>query len=357
MKLNRTSIALGAAMLLGTGIAQAQSNVQVYGVVDLGVEHITNIASGGGTHSRSAVSQGSLVASRLGFRGTEDLGGGLRAEFVLESGLSPDAGQLLQGGRLFGRAAAVGLSNQWGRLMLGRQNSALFDLAPRYDPMMYATYSLQGIDSAGFVSRVDNAIKGSFRSGAVSASAFYSFGRDALAGTPAGSQSEVPGASKVGRQLGGNINYSAGAMSIGVAYDQQHGGTLAGSPDTDSRLMLAARYTTGDTTWIAGYLRRENEIPAVDVDSNLYWLGALHQLSPGLRLNLGLYHLRVQDSANRSNRIGASLVKDLSKRTSLYVNAAYVDNKGGSTLGLVSSAATVAGENQTGVVAGVMHRF
>jgi len=357
MQLNKKSITLGAALLSGLVGANAQSNVQVYGVVDLGVEHINNVAVAGSEKSLNALSQGGLVASRWGIRGTEDLGDGLRAEFTLESGIAPDTGQLLQSGRLFGRGATVGVSNQWASLVLGRQNSALFDLAPRYDPLLYATYSLQGIDPAGFVSRVDNAAKVLFKTGPVSGSAFYSLGRDSLAGTPAGSQSEVPGAPKVGRNLGGNLNYVAGPLSAGLAYDQQHGGTIATSSSTDRRLMLGLRYQTGNTTWIAGYLRRKNELLVVEQKNNLYWIGAMQQFSPDLRLNVALYHLRTEDTPDRSSRIAASLVKDLSRRTSVYVNVGYLDNKGGSTLGLVSSAPTLAGANQSGLVVGVTHRF
>ncbi|MFX5578745.1 porin, partial [Acinetobacter baumannii] len=59
--------------------------------------------------------------SRIGFRGTEDLGGGLQALFVLESGFAPDTGAMGQGGRLFGRQSYVGLKSGWGQIMLGRQ--------------------------------------------------------------------------------------------------------------------------------------------------------------------------------------------------------------------------------------------
>jgi predicted porin len=361
MLLITKSAALNTAILLGFGsylsAAQAQSNVQIYGIIDAGVEYVNNIAVAGAERSRTALGSSHLIGSRWGLRGTEDLGGGMRAEFTVESGFAPDTGQMLQNGRLFGRQAYVGLSNQWGRLLLGRQNSALYDLAINYDPLLYATFSLQGVDPAGFVSRADNTAKALFKAGPLSASAFYSLGRDALAGTPPGSQSEVPGASKVGRQLGGSIDYAAGPLSLGLAYDQQHGGTIPTASDADKRLLLATRYKMGNTIWIAGYQRRENDIPVVDQDTNLYWLGALFELQPTLKLNVGLYHTRVEESAARSNRIAASVIQDLSKRTSVYVNLGYVDNKGPSTLGLLTDTPTLPGAKQAGLVVGVVHRF
>ena len=121
--MKKTLLAM-AALAAACGV-QAQSNVTIYGVLDSGVEHLTNVGA-----TRSGLTRmpglGVSVPSRLGFRGTEDLGGGLKAVFTLESGFGTDTGTLNQGGRFFGRQAFVGLSGSWGAVTLGRQYSMLF---------------------------------------------------------------------------------------------------------------------------------------------------------------------------------------------------------------------------------------
>ncbi|PMY01052.1 porin, partial [Pseudomonas sp. GW460-13] len=86
------------------------------------------------------MSSGGLSGSRWGLRGVEDLGSGLKALFVLESGFGLDDGKSQQGGRLFGRQAYVGLeSDQVGRVTFGRQYTSLFDMMANFSPTGYAT--------------------------------------------------------------------------------------------------------------------------------------------------------------------------------------------------------------------------
>ena len=109
------------AMLAAAGGAQAQtgSSVTLYGHLDTGIEHLTNV-QGGGSLTRMPGLTGT-APSRWGLRGSEDLGGGLSAVFALESGFGPDAGTFNQGGRGFGRQAWVGLSGGWGSVsQIGR---------------------------------------------------------------------------------------------------------------------------------------------------------------------------------------------------------------------------------------------
>src|SRR5450631_1484230 len=105
-------IGVAAALTACSFVAQAQ-NVQLYGVVDTAVEYITHVGPGGDRLIRMPSLSGGQLPSRWGLRGSEDLGGGLHAVFLLESGIAPDTGQLLQGGRLFGRQSFVGLGGDW----------------------------------------------------------------------------------------------------------------------------------------------------------------------------------------------------------------------------------------------------
>src|SRR6202012_1349968 len=104
--------------------AHAQSSVTLYGLIDAGLTYTNNQ---GGSHNFKETS-GSVNGSRWGLRGSEDLGGGLKAIFTLEDGFSIANGTFGQGGREFGRQAFVGLSsNQFGAVTLGRQDDSVVD--------------------------------------------------------------------------------------------------------------------------------------------------------------------------------------------------------------------------------------
>ena len=112
-------VALGAF----AGAAHAQSSVTLYGIIDEGFI-FNNNAKGGHLYG---LSSGVMQGSRFGLRGTEDLGGGLKAIFVLENGFDVNSGRLGQGGLMFGRQAYVGLSSQFGTVTLGRQYDSVVD--------------------------------------------------------------------------------------------------------------------------------------------------------------------------------------------------------------------------------------
>lgn len=116
--------AIALAGLSAPGLVTAQS-VTLYGMVDVGVESVSNVAPAGGRLMRMPSNTG-LFPSRFGLRGREDIGGGLSAVFTLENGFLPDTGGLSQGGRFFGRQAHVGLSGDWGAMTVGRQSTMMF---------------------------------------------------------------------------------------------------------------------------------------------------------------------------------------------------------------------------------------
>jgi len=120
-----------AALAMVAGTAQAQSTVTVYGVVDMGYgtkDYSNNSNSAGANGSVQQLQSGSLSSQRLGFRGTEDLGGGLKANFVLESGIG--ANSILTFGS---REYRVGLSSaSWGSLDVGFGKSVSQLMIERY---------------------------------------------------------------------------------------------------------------------------------------------------------------------------------------------------------------------------------
>src|SRR3569833_204250 len=168
-----------------TGTASAQTNVTIYGLLDAGVHYRDN---GADTNNKTwGVDSGQASGSRLGFRGTEDLGGGLAAIFTLESGVNVDDGTLGQGitgsanspalTRLFGRQAFVGLSGNFGAVKFGRQYAPIRVAVESVDPF--------GVSGAGNAAnffnvhgeRTDNTVNYSTANfGGFSGQAAYSFG-------------------------------------------------------------------------------------------------------------------------------------------------------------------------------------
>src|SRR5207253_1303289 len=99
----------------------AQSSVTLFGIADVGVRNVKN-----GDNSIKSVSSNGINTSRLGFRGTEDLGGGLRAGFWLETGLNPDTGSQSDGTRFWNRRSTVSLAGSFGEVRLGRDTTPTF---------------------------------------------------------------------------------------------------------------------------------------------------------------------------------------------------------------------------------------
>jgi predicted porin len=164
--MKKSLIALAA---LGTvaSAAHAQSSVTLYGLIDAGVTYINSSkTSTGQGHSLIAAQDGAtagLSGSRWGMKGTEDLGGGNRAIFVLESGFSYNTGASGQGGDFFGRQAFVGLSSDnYGTATLGRQYDTGVDLIQplaAYGTWGNLTAHAGDIDNIGNLNRVNNVIK------------------------------------------------------------------------------------------------------------------------------------------------------------------------------------------------------
>jgi predicted porin len=124
---------LGLAVLGAFHVAaHAESTVSLYGILDVAVRRDSDLAAG---KSRVAELGGMVNTSRWGFRGSEDLGSGLKANFRLEGGINPDTGTQNETASLFDRRATVGLSGNWGRLDVGRDMTFGWEFTPVYDPL------------------------------------------------------------------------------------------------------------------------------------------------------------------------------------------------------------------------------
>lgn len=377
-----------AVAALAAGGAYAQSSVTLYGVVDAGIEyqnHQPNVAGQTGSHDVVRLNSGNMSGSRWGLRGVEDLGGGLKGVFVLESGFSVDTGVSGQGGRLFGRQAFVGVQSQFGQLSLGRHQTPFYDFGLAFDPMSISSnYSItsQGTE---FQARADNSIKYVGTFGGLTATALYSTGANTV-GTVSqygGISGEVPGSYKTGREYSASLVYNGGPFSVGAVFDETNQGqnpytTTLGSAKIQ-RASVAGSYAFGPAKVFAGY-RYAHALqgavlpgsvlggataPQAGVNvSNLYWVGMGYQLTPALSLTGAAYYQDFRNTKADPWSFVVSTDYAFSKRTDAYFNVAYAKNKDGSALGLSGTGAGGSGfgatngsSNQLGAVVGVRHKF
>lgn len=232
-----------AALTFMSSLSHAQSSVTLYGIVDEGF----NYQSNAGGHALYNLSSGVIQGSRWGLKGSEDLGGGARALFVLENGFDINSGALGQGGRMFGRQAYVGLStDRYGTLMLGRQYDSvvtsigLFAVGDQWGG--YITAHPGDLDNFNNTVRTNNAIKYvSNTYGGASFSGMYSLGGQA--GSLTGNQVWSLGA-----------NYARGPLSLAAAYLSARTpnvgffGNSSAAAVTPASVSITSPVTTGFTS-------------------------------------------------------------------------------------------------------------
>lgn len=230
------AISLSAAGLSVAAGAHAQtattsSGVTIYGIINPSLTYTDKVANANaanptGTGSRLSMDTAVAQGSRIGFKGVEDLGGGLKALFTIENGFNADTGQAAQGGLLFGRTAIVGLSGSKGTVYLGRQKDYIDDLsayngALDFGSLVNNIHALNLDRSQG--SRVNNSIRyNSPVMGGVTLSALYGFGEQA-------------GSTGAGQSFGIGGSYNNGPLSVGAAYFQNKltaNNTFTGSSDS-----------------------------------------------------------------------------------------------------------------------------
>lgn len=351
-----------------TGVHAQGNNVTLYGVADLAVEHVSNVGAGSDSLLRIPGLTGS-APSRLGVRGAEDLGGGLKAVFTVEMGFGMDTGALNQGGRAFGRQAFVGLTGAWGSLTLGRQYTMLFWSSLDSDilgPHMFGSGSL---DSYIPNARADNSIayRGSF--GGFTIGATYSFGRDTINAGPSPSgtncSGENPADSRQCRERSAMIKYDTKSWGVALAVDELRGGPgafagLANSSLSDRRSVATGWATFGPVKVGAGLIARRNEASVATPRSDLVYLGAAYTITPQLGVQGQIFRLDFDNSPNKTTLFALRGTYGLSKRTTLYATVGHISNDGAlavSVSGAQPGANPGAGESQTGLGVGIRHLF
>lgn len=362
-KLLVDAMALAGIALAGDTLAQ--TNVTMYGIVDTGLVYTTNANAAGNSVVKIPGLSGEFP-SRIGFKGVEDLGDGLQALFVLESGFNPDTGTSGQGNRLFGRAAYVGLKNGWGQINIGRQVNMTFLTLAKSDVLGPNLFGLGSIDGYLPNSRDDNALAyiGTFSGFTVGAT--YSLGRDtSAAGGPAATNcaGEVAGNSKACRQTTAMLAYDNNAFGVSTSYDILYGnagaaGGLTSSSNSDQRITLSGYAMLGNIKIGGGVVDRKTRAAlGVNTDSDLYFLGATYPFTAALVADVQVAKLNVKRSNNDTTQIVGRLTYNLSKRTAIYTMAGYLKNSGKAAISLDAGGTVGAGKNQFGVMTGIKHLF
>jgi predicted porin len=360
--MKRTLLAAASMLALAAGSAQAQSSVTLFGLVDTGVEYIDNIGPEGDSVVRMPTLAGSF-ASRWGVRGTEDLGGGLKANFILESGFGADSGVFQQGNRMFGRQLYVGLSGNWGAVTLGRLYSQLLWTQIKTDPFMASVYGPGAFDTFLAGPRLDNAIAYNHKIGGLSFGAQYSLGRDNNGSASPGCAGEAAGDSSNCRAWSANLIYEGAGWGVGGYLDEQNNAL----GETDERHSINGYFTLGKTKLMANYLVRDNEntvtvTPAPSGESTLWSLGVSHPVTDKITFEAAYYDYDIDETDNDASMIVLRGSYAFSKRTATYLYLGHMMNDGNSALSasigvLPSTSLPDLGEDQTAVMIGLRHSF
>jgi predicted porin len=330
-----------AAIIAACAPALAQTNVQIYGIADAGISRADN-----GVLKNTTLDSGIQSGSRLGFRGTEDLGGGMSAVFTLENGFAMDSGTLGQGGRLFGRQAFVGLNSGVGSLKLGRQYNPIRTVVDAIDP-----FNLGLAGNASFVfnvygDRTDNTINYSTPNlGGFSGQLAYSLG-------------EVAGSNSRGRSIGASAGYTGGPLTVSLAYHDQNLVTATSADNGKARTtLLGGTYDFGIAKAHLAHAWNEgsNAAGADTVDSRDLLVGVTLPFGP--HTFLGSY-IRRSDKlvgTRDANLYAIGYTYAFSKRTNFYTSYGRVSNDPAATINLGS--AVTAGNDPSVFNVGVRHRF
>ncbi len=325
---------LGAiALALVAPAAFAQSSVTIYGIVDLDGQYLS------GKNKQVLVTSGGQSGSRIGFKGTEDLGSGYYADFVLEGGINVDTGGSAQGGQLFGRQAFGALRTPFGTASAGRQYSSIFTqtgefsefsnvslgattaviggFAGGYEPIRgsannAATSTATGSELNGSPARVNN----SFR--------YTTPSFEGLKGSFLYGAGEITGDTSGTRLFDYSVRYTNYGIDAFVSYVTDKAGNATATPNLKTNVGIvtaSAAYTFGAFKVEGGYLSVNDKRPA-DQDGKGFWVGGDYKFGQNV---VRAQWVRNDPNAKnvalgKTNAFGVGYEFDFSKRTDLYTS-------------------------------------
>jgi predicted porin len=318
------------------GAAQAQSAVTIYGSFDGGVRYLTDV-NAACDNRLTMGSNGTYNSNRIGFRGVEDLGGGMNAHFNLETGFNTGTGALDNlTSTLFNRTASVGLGGAWGNLDFGHQYTNAFRVIATYDPFRYQFPAIASAVGATAGVRYDNDIQyyGSF--GPVTVRAEYALG-------------ETAGDNTTNSKASVGAIYNDGNLTVAGAYTKRDVAT-----QDNNHYTIGAGYKFGPARITAGYVEEKQDVvAALETKTRWAWGGVNYAITPTIELTYAYYQTKRSGAAAVVGKKDLHMVAatyDLSKRTRLYAGFDYAK--------LEDSLRVAAPQDkQTGLSVGVNHWF
>ncbi|MCP3728476.1 porin [Paraburkholderia sp. CNPSo 3272] len=355
----RKRIAVVVGTLLGTigTAAHAQSSVTLFGIADSAILYTSktlDLANGHNAGHQFSLITGGLAPSVFGLKGVEDLGGGMKAIFELESGIDLSTGALTDSnGNLFGRQAWIGLTGGFGTVKAGVQ----------YSPFALSLIATDPRNVSYFGSGVPLYISNVFVTGIFNSNSI-SYTSPMIAGLQGSAMLALGGAAgdfQAGRQYSASLNYTLGPFMVSAAlYSGNSGGTAATTPVPStvafSGRTIGASYRIGDLTMKASFI---NFKTAGSFDNRIYGGGLSYRVTPATNIDAGVWYTSDgNDTSNHSIMAASGLTYNLSKATTLYTQLGYVYNHGRMNTGLSTNGALfgVAGST-VGVAAGIRHIF
>lgn len=346
--MKKTLIALATLGAL-TGVAHADSNVSIYGVIDASVRSASHQNNDG--DRLNSVENGLLQGNRLGFKGQEDLGNGLKAVFQLESGFNINNGSSAQNGALFSRIATVGLSDAtYGTLTVGRQNTLAYDTVIATDVYGEANnIALAGYQSTLTGFRWDNSVK------YVNKYNGFNYGAQYSSGNQAGSNSKNSGYALNGGYTGSNWSLQA-VYQLGHDTKDATLGTLDGQKQ--EFWGVGGKYALSEKTGLFGQYVH-SKFDQTNQTNQIVTLGVSQKLAGNWSVK-GAATYDKQENVGEGSRQTYSAVLDyaFSKRTDVYAAIDY--NKlgsGYSNAAYTLNSATNGNTNSTGLSVGLRHAF
>jgi predicted porin len=351
-----------ALAVLGSfaGAASAQGSVTLFGIVDLNVRMVDN-------NERSySLSQDGMSSSRLGFRGVEDLGGGLKASFWLEAALGPDTGtgtssygngDRAGGALVFQRRSTVSLSNQWGELRLGRDYTPQFWSWTVFDP-----FGTNGVGSATNLALQANAVQGSGGSYGTLVRANnmvqYVLPNGTFGPGLYGQLSVAAGENAPGNKMyGGRIGYAAGPFNVAAAYSDT-------DVTTDGNVSASNWNVAG--SWDFKILKLSGFYSQIEIDGLVGGKAGQDNWYIGVTAPLGQANLKASwgqiDGNGTADARGAKQWAigadyNLSKRTAIYATWASINNDNTSDFRVAAQGDLSPGQSSSGAEIGVRHSF
>lgn len=336
---------IALAVLAAAGTASAQSSVTVFGVLDVAVRHVDN-----SDDTKTTVTSGGLSTGRLGFRGVEDLGGGLKAGFWIEGQVDADSGNA--SGQTWQRRSTVSLiSDSLGEVRLGRDFVPTYTATSDFDPFgdngLGATFRTASATIVG-TSTTNNAQK--------RASNEVSYFLPTNLGGVYGQASVAAGeGSATNKYAGLRVGYKAGPVDVTAAYGQTE---VTSSEDLKS-MVVSAAYDFGVAKLMGSY-----QVYKYDGNEESHY-------TIGATVPVGAFVLRAAYTGNKSDDVNnrdadlfaIGAVYNLSKRTALYGTYAMIDNDDNTAFGAIGSSnpnerlAAVTGKKYQGLEVGVRHSF